>query len=141
MTKGGAWDPLWFGDQDAADEKNTVYGAATIIDYLKSCGAGATLPLSKVLRFLLECQNPDGGWGGNKGVPSKVTLTAKAIGALSHYLPDTGEAIKRGIDYLYQRYENGTLYTREPIGLYFSRLWYSEDLYNIIYLISALRRL
>ena len=141
MTKEGAWNPLWFGDQDAADEKNAVYGAATIIDYLKSCGTGTPLPLSKALRFLLDCQNPDGGWGGNKGVCSKVTLTAKAIGALSHFRPDTDEAIRLGIDYLYQRFESGTLYDREPIGLYFSRLWYSEELYNITYLISALRQL
>ncbi|MBP5508675.1 MAG: squalene--hopene cyclase [Prevotella sp.] len=141
MTKEGSWNPLWFGDQDADDEKNAVYGAATIIDYLKSSGAGIQLPVTQALRFLLDSQNPDGGWGGNKGVKSKVTLTAKAIGALSHFRPDTNEAIRRGIDYLYKRYEMGTLYDREPIGLYFSRLWYSEELYNITYLISALRQL
>ena len=141
MTKEGSWNPLWFGDQDADDEKNAVYGAATIIDYLKSSGLGIQLPVTQALRFLLDSQNPDGGWGGNKGVKSKVTLTAKAIGALSHFRPDTNEAIRRGIDYLYKRYEMGTLYDREPIGLYFSRLWYSEELYNITYLISALRQL
>ena len=141
MTKEGSWTPLWFGDQDAADEENAVYGAATIIDYLKRCNTHTALPLTHALRFLLDSQNTDGGWGGNKGVSSKVTLTAKAIGALSHFRPDTDEAIRRGIDYLYQRYETGTLYDREPIGLYFSRLWYSEELYNITYLISALRQL
>ena len=112
-----------------------------IIDYLKRCNTHTALPLTHALRFLLDSQNTDGGWGGNKGVSSKVTLTAKAIGALSHFRPDTDEAIRRGIDYLYQRYETGTLYDREPIGLYFSRLWYSEELYNITYLISALRQL
>ena len=66
-------------------------------------------------------------------------LTAKAIGALRHFLPETDEAIRRAVDYLYGRYESGTLYSREPIGLYFSRLWYSEDLYNPIYILTALR--
>ena len=141
MAKDGSWNPLWFGDQDASDEKNAVYGAATIIDYLKNCGAETPLPTTQVLRFLMDSQNSDGGWGGNKGVTSKVTLTAKAIGALSHFRPDTDEAIIRGIDYLYKRHEMGTLYNREPIGLYFSRLWYSEELYNLTYLISALRQL
>ena len=147
MTDEGSWNPLWFGDQDATsqfrveglefrEEANPVYGAATIIDYMKTAGITLTLDAKD---FLLKCQNPDGGWGGNRGVPSKVTLTAKAIGALRHFLPETDEAIRRAVDYLYARYESGTLYSREPIGLYFSRLWYSEDLYNPIYILTALR--
>ena len=147
MTDEGSWNPLWFGDQDATsqfrveglefrEEANPVYGAATIIDYMKTAGITLTLDAKD---FLLKCQNPDGGWGGNRGVPSKVTLTAKAIGALRHFLPETDEAIRRAVDYLYDRYESGTLYSREPIGLYFSRLWYSEDLYNPIYILTALR--
>ena len=147
MMDEGSWNPLWFGDQDATSqfrveglefrvEANPVYGAATIIDYMKTAGITLTLDAKD---FLLKCQNPDGGWGGNRGVPSKVTLTAKAIGALRHFLPETDEAIRRAVDYLYGRYETGTLYSREPIGLYFSRLWYSEDLYNPIYLLTALR--
>ena len=147
MTDEGSWNPLWFGDQDATsqfrveglefrEEANPVYGAATIIDYMKTAGITLTLDAKD---FLLKCQNPDGGWGGNRGVPSKVTLTAKAIGALRHFLPETDEAIRRAVYYLYGRYESGTLYSREPIGLYFSRLWYSEDLYNPIYILTALR--
>lgn len=137
MSKEGAWIPLWFGDQDATDEKNPVYGAATIIDYLQTADIAMT---SAAKDFLLSCQNADGGWGGNKGVASKVTLTAKALCALSHYRPECDEAIRRGVDYLYRQYEEGTLYRREPIGLYFSRLWYSEELYNYTYLILALRQ-
>lgn len=147
MMDEGSWNPLWFGDQEATSqfrveglefkvEANPVYGAATIIDYMKTAGITLTLAPKD---FLLKCQNPDGGWGGNRGVPSKVTLTAKAIGALRHFRPETDEAIRRAIDYLYARYETGTLYSREPIGLYFSRLWYSEDLYNPIYILTALR--
>ena len=147
MMDEGSWNPLWFGDQEATSqfrveglefkvEANPVYGAATIIDYMKTAGITLTLAPKD---FLLKCQNPDGGWGGNRGVPSKVTLTAKAIGALRHFRPETDEAIRRAVDYLYARYETGTLYSREPIGLYFSRLWYSEDLYNPIYILTALR--
>lgn len=147
MMDEGSWNPLWFGDQEATSqfrveglefkvEANPVYGAATIIDYMKTAEITLTLAPKD---FLLKCQNPDGGWGGNRGVPSKVTLTAKAIGALRHFRPETDEAIRRAVDYLYARYETGTLYSREPIGLYFSRLWYSEDLYNPIYILTALR--
>lgn len=138
ITHDGAWNPLWFGDQDAYNEKNPVYGIATIIDYLKT--ARVDVP-EAVVKYLLDCQNEDGGWGGMKGVPSKVTLTAKAIGALKHFQPEYNEAIRRGVDFLYNRYEKNTLYCREPIGLYFSRLWYSEDLYIFTYLLTALQKL
>ena len=97
--------------------------------------------LQQPLRFLISCQNADGGWGGNSGVTSKVTLTAKAIGALAQFRPETDDAIRRAVDYLYAQYQSGRLYRREPIGLYFSRLWYSEDLYSYTYLVTALRKL
>lgn len=151
MTSDGAWNPLWFGDQDASDERNPVYGAATIVDYLCSIddSQGAThVPqsmkhdwLAGPVQFLLDSQNTDGGWGGNRGIASKVTLTAKAIGALSHFPQESAAAIRRGVDYLYSHYEQGTLYRREPIGLYFSRLWYSEELYSYTYLVTALRKI
>ena len=141
MTQEGAWNPLWFGDQNAKDEKNPVYGAATIIDYLSTAGYGHDAILQQPLHFLLACQNADGGWGGNTGVASKATLTAKSIGALAHFRPETDEPIQRAIDYLFSAYQSGNLFRREPIGLYFSRLWYSEDLYNYTYVITALRKL
>jgi squalene-hopene/tetraprenyl-beta-curcumene cyclase len=104
----------------------------------------------KQIPFLLDCQNEDGGWGGNKGVRSKVTYTSRVLAALAHF-PDNGqrsmvngqrsmaEAKQRGWDYLYRRYQAGTLYENEPIGLYFSRLWYSEELYNLTFLLHAIK--
>ena len=135
------WVPLWFGDQDASDEKAPVYGTATAIDYLMSTGhpKAAELALSQV-GFILQAQNEDGGWGGNKGVKSKVTFTSRALAALAHF-PGLYETEKQcGWDYLYRRFKAGTLYDREPIGLYFSRLWYSEELYNILFLLNAMTK-
>lgn len=134
------WTPLWFGDQDAPDEKAPVYGTATVIDYLMQSNQpeGKALAESKV-QFLIDCQNEDGGWGGNKGVCSKVTFTSRALAALAH-IPDRYEANKqKGWTYIYERYKAGTLYAPEPIGLYFSRLWYSEDLYNVTFLLHAIK--
>ena len=134
------WVPLWFGDQDAPDEKAPVYGTATVIDYLMSTHHPLAAKLAQSqITFILQTQNEDGGWGGNKGVKSKVTYTSRSLAALAH-LPDQYESAKqRGWDYLYQRFKAGTLYDREPIGLYFSRLWYSEELYNILFLLNALK--
>jgi squalene-hopene/tetraprenyl-beta-curcumene cyclase len=148
------WTPLWFGDQDAGDEKAPVYGTATVVDYLMQIHhltgkPSDTLAIQQV-PFLLDCQNEDGGWGGNKGVRSKVTYTSRVLAALAHFKDPTpnpsplrggeiAEAKQRGWDYLYRRYQAGTLYENEPVGLYFSRLWYSEELYNVTFLLHAIK--
>lgn len=134
------WTPLWFGDQDAADEKAPVYGTATAIDYLMSTQHPVATRLAQSqIGFILRCQNEDGGWGGKKDVKSKVTYTCRALAALSHFPNQNEDARERGWNYLYQRFRAGTLYDREPIGLYFSRLWYSEELYNVLFLLNALK--
>lgn len=133
------WIPLWFGDQDAADEKAPVYGTATAVDYLMESQHDKAMALARQQTdFLAKAQNADGGWGGNKGVRSKVTFTCRALAALTHFPTEYAEARERGWRYLYQHLQKGTLYQREPIGLYFSRLWYSEDLYNITFLLRAI---
>ncbi|MCQ2196022.1 MAG: squalene--hopene cyclase [Bacteroidaceae bacterium] len=133
------WIPLWFGDQDAEDEKAPVYGTSTAIDYLmESRHEKAMQMASKQIEFVASAQNPDGGWGGNKGVRSKVTYTCRALSALAHFPKEYANVRERGWKYLYECLKNGTLYKREPIGLYFSRLWYSEDLYNVTFLLRAI---
>ncbi len=145
----GSWTPLWFGDQDAQDERSPVYGTAMTVEYL----AGSKDPKAremalKGLEYLLSVQNADGGWGGAKDVPSKVTLTARALSALASFpkeeavpIKDTASPMEKAFDFLYRKYKSGELYQREPIGLYFSRLWYSEELYTITFVLNALKKL
>ncbi len=141
LSEEGSWMPLWFGDQDAADEKSPVYGTATAVDYLLSAGQSEALSLAnKGLAYLLNVQNEDGGWGGAKGVASKVTLTAKVLGALASADKPDEVAMDRALDFLYEAYERGELFQREPIGLYFSRLWYSEELYSLTFLLIGLKK-
>lgn len=137
------WTPLWFGDQDAKDERSHVYGTATLMDYLNRLdNPRARAIASDGVRYLLASQNADGGWGGQRGIASKVTLTAKALTALSHYEgEDVEKALEKGLHYIYIRYREGTLFSLEPIGLYFARLWYSERMYSPCYLAMALKRL
>ena len=138
----GSWTPLWFGDQNASDEKSPVYGTATVVDYLSvSENPAAKMVADKGVNYLLSAQNEDGGWGGAKGVASKATLTARALAALSSHLTEDDKALARGVDFLYERYITGRLLEKEPIGLYFSRLWYSEELYSPTFLLYALKRL
>lgn len=138
----GSWTPLWFGDQDAKDERSPVYGTATAVEYLSTSRNPLARQLAeKGLQYLLAAQNEDGGWGGALGVSSKVTLTARALSALAS-LPDTRrESMERGFDYLYRMYRDGQLFRAEPIGLYFARLWYSEELYNLTFVLNALKKM
>ena len=138
----GSWTPLWFGDQDAENELSPVYGTATAVEYLTHSSNPATRPLiAKGIEYLLAAQNDDGGWGGAKGVSSKVTLTARALSALASVERPSMEAIERGFAYLYEMWEAEELYREEPIGLYFARLWYSEKMYNMVFTLIALKKL
>nr|WP_321520745.1 prenyltransferase/squalene oxidase repeat-containing protein [uncultured Macellibacteroides sp.] len=143
QAEDGSWTPLWFGDQHAKDERSPVYGTAMVVEYL----ATSEEPLAremreKGLKYILSVQNADGGWGGAKGVPSKVTLTSRALSALASYLiPETERgAMEQAFEYLRRKYEAGQLFQAEPIGLYFARLWYSERLYNITFALNALKK-
>ena len=138
----GSWTPLWFGDQDAENELSPVYGTATAVEYLTHSSNPATRPLiAKGIEYLLSAQNADGGWGGAKGVSSKVTLTARAMSALASVERPSMEAIERGFAYLYEMWQAEELYREEPIGLYFARLWYSERMYNMVFTLIALKKL
>ena len=138
----GSWIPLWFGDQDAENELSPVYGTSTAVEYLTHSSNPATRPLiAKGIEFLLSAQNEDGGWGGAKGVRSKVTLTSRALSALASVENPDMESIERGFDYLHEMWQADKFYREEPIGLYFARLWYSERMYNMVFTLIALKKL
>ena len=139
QAEDGSWTPLWFGDQDSDDEASPVYGTATALDYLAQLSFSSTMT-QRGIEFLLESQNEDGGWGGKKGVESKATLTGKALSALAGYADTPKAAMERAVDYLLKRHDEGTLLKNEPIGLYFARLWYSEELYPLIFVLDGLKK-
>ena len=142
QAEDGSWVPLWFGDQDAEDERSPVYGTATAVEYLSQSKNEAVRPLiERGAKFLMEAQNDDGGWGGKRGVESKVTLTARALSALASVESADRKVVERGFDYIYQAWQSGKLYDAEPIGLYFARLWYSEPMYNMTFVLMAMKKL
>lgn len=121
----------------------------------------------KGVEYLMKHQNPDGGWGGGPSVgptyassvspefggdcadiTSTMEETALAVEALIHsvsrHLPQHGvsdaasQAIIRGIRFLNQAVRNRLVEVPWPIGFYFAKLWYHEQLYPLIYTASAL---
>lgn len=140
MRADGSWHPLWFGSQRTADQANPVIGTARVLRALSEIEPRGDCA-RRGRRFLLECQNPDGGWGASAGVASTTEETALAVSALADDGP-TGapDAVDRGAAHLADRVESGAWLQPAPIGLYFSRLWYSEEAYPAIWTVEALGR-
>jgi len=49
-------------------------------------------------------------------------------------------AVTQGLHWLLESVETGTYTETTPIGFYFAKLWYFEQLYPIIFTVSALHR-
>jgi squalene-hopene/tetraprenyl-beta-curcumene cyclase len=136
----GSWRPLWFGNQNAPGQTNPVLGTSRVLRALETVDPRGALASGGV-KYLLGSQNADGGWGGAQGVPSSREETAMAVAALAPWrdVPATSAAVLRGVEYLI-----GSPQLADdrptPIGLYFSHLWYSEELYPLIWTIEALGR-
>lgn len=131
----GSWIPLWFGNQDAPNQENPVYGTAKVL-----CGIPTDSAMAKKgAEYLVSAQNPDGGWGGAPMVPSTIEETAAAVSACAEMGKKT-EALK-GADWLVTHTNQGQDLKPASIGLYFARLWYYEDLYPLTFALSALERI
>jgi squalene-hopene/tetraprenyl-beta-curcumene cyclase len=135
----GSWAPLWFGNQHVAGEVNLTYGTARVIGALAATFARDAPATQRSLRrgitWLLDAQNSDGGWGGADGAPSSIEETGVALHALGRSgdpSPPMADAMRRGVRWLLATTEEGRRTPASPIGLYFARLWYYEELYPLV---------
>jgi len=156
----GAWVPLWFGNQSAVNDENPTYGTARVLQALAEVAAAQsrlslsrsttqqlTTAIDKAANWLVTCQNPDGSWGGAPQIEGSIEETALAVEALASllcHLPgsatsDRREALQRGALRLADRVEDGSWKKPSPIGFYFAKLWYYEELYPLIFTVGALR--
>jgi squalene-hopene/tetraprenyl-beta-curcumene cyclase len=88
---------------------------------------------------LLENQNDDGGWSARRGLESSVEETGLALDSLVDF-PAARLANDKAAQWLAARVNEGTVDRPSPIGFYFARLWYFEDLYPIIFAAAGLNR-
>lgn len=145
----GSWVPLWFGNQRAVGDVNLTYGTARVISALATPLARKSFEAERSrlqgVRWLLDAQNPDGGWGGAAGVQASIEETGIALHGLAansgaNSSDDVADAVLRGMRWLIAATEEGGRTPASPIGLYFSRLWYYEELYPIVFALRGLSR-
>lgn len=142
----GSWLPLWFGNPFMPDHSNPVYGTARVLKGLQSVQDAArhqTLA-KKAVSFLLDSQNADLGWGSQRGAKSTIEETSLVIDALCPliaFTPDSAivNSVHSGFLWMTERLGGPKNPDAAPIGLYFAKLWYAEDIYPIIWQYSALK--
>ncbi|WP_417731977.1 prenyltransferase/squalene oxidase repeat-containing protein [Rosistilla oblonga] len=155
----GSWLPLWFGNHDLPDDENPYYGTARVLLAYQELGRSETSACRRGWDFLVKAQNPDGGWGGGAsvgdwlrrhGLPdrnaetgqlisSSVEETAVVVEALSGsgYPPHRATIIE-GVRFLCDAVDAGRCEHPWPIGFYFAKLWYHEQLYPLVFTTAAL---
>ena len=136
----GSWCPLWFGSQCHPAQANPTYGTAKVVL--------ATLD-PRGARWLIDAVAAGGGVGAARGLPPSIEETAVAAEALARVAaesPDASlresalEAVGRAAGWLVERTAEGRAFPSAPIGLYFAKLWYAEELYPLLFTVAALER-
>jgi squalene-hopene/tetraprenyl-beta-curcumene cyclase len=136
----GSWSPLWFGNERHTAQANPTYGTAKVV--------AATLD-RRGAEWLLAAMHADGGFGGGPLLPPSIEETAIATEALACVAIGTTDAplrgraaaaVEAGVRWLVEHTAGGTHFEPTPIGLYFAKLWYFEDLYPLVFTVGALER-
>src|SRR5262249_23974389 len=136
----GSWLPLGFGSAPARADENPTYGTARVLAAYRDLERMSDEPARRAVRWLLDVQNTDGGWGGAKSTPSSTEETALALDVLLEAGSDSRPAVERGLAWLIEQVEAGKLHEPTPIGFYFAKLWYFEKMYPLVTAVAALGR-
>ena len=142
----GSWIPLWFGNQDHPCEENPVYGTSKVLLAYRDLGRLADPAAIRARDWLIGSQNSDGSWGSGveptlQDISGSVEETALAVESLLSFddsSPLFESCIEKGIRWLCDAVESNRHRTPSPIGFYFAKLWYYEELYPLLFSLSAL---
>lgn len=161
----GSFIPLWFGNEHQPEERNPVCGTARVLVMCAELDRLDTEMAHRAVRWLLSAQHAGGGWGpprapldysgvykdGFRAWRANDTLakfcsveeTALAVTALLP-LAETNQAcsqaVSNGLNWLVNAVEQDAHRQGAILGFYFSRLWYHERLYPLVFAAGALSR-
>jgi len=136
----GSWCPLWFGNEHHPAQANPTYGTARVVL--------ATLD-PRGAEWLVDCIGADSGVGGGPGLTPSIEETALTVEALARVAAESRNvglrdraiaAVASGVAWLLDHTAAGTRFPAAPIGLYFAKLWYDEELYPLAFTVAALER-
>lgn len=136
----GAWWPLWFGNQAHPEQANPAYGTAKVVRATRD---------RRGAEWLLAAQGPDGGITSAPGIEATIEETAVAVEALAEVAELAADrelaaramvAVGRGLEWLITHTDGGRRFPAAPIGLYFAKLWYDEELYPLTFTVTAFER-
>ena len=146
----GSWLPLWFGNQDYPDDENPIYGTCKVLCAYRDLKLLESAQAQHAAQWLLQHQNADGGWGGGPSVgwsaaelgKSSVEETALSTEIIAEFADREkfSVSMKCGARWLVSAVRGGFHGVPAPIGLYFAKLWYYDDVYPLIFTVSALSR-
>jgi squalene-hopene/tetraprenyl-beta-curcumene cyclase len=139
QRRDGSWLPLWFGNQHNHDDENPTYGTARVLAAYRDTGKTDRLEYQRGLEWLVTNQNPDGSWSGERGLPPSIEESSLALDIVLS-ANHNSESAQRGLEWLLDRIDAGTVSHQAPIGFYFAKLWYSERLYPLCFAAQAMRR-
>jgi squalene-hopene/tetraprenyl-beta-curcumene cyclase len=132
LRKDQTTDGCWYGRWGV----NYIYGTWQVLRGLARIGEEMQAPyLRRAVRWLLDHQNPDGGWGesiasyddpSQKGVgASTPSQTAWALMGLIAAGETDGQPVRRGVRYLLERQDAAGTWEQEPwTGTGFPRVFY-----------------
>jgi squalene-hopene/tetraprenyl-beta-curcumene cyclase len=161
----GSFYSQWFGNQHHPQGENPVYGTSLVAIACGELGQLESEMAIQAARWLSTAQHANGGWGPPRApldysgadkdgyrawrandVLAKfcsVEETALAIMALLP-LAETSQvyarAVSNGLAWLTQAVEQDAHRRGAVIGFYFSKLWYHERLYPLVFAAGALSR-
>jgi squalene-hopene/tetraprenyl-beta-curcumene cyclase len=141
----GSWLPLWFGNQHNSNDDNPVYGTAKVVVGLADILDTSDVLLRKGVNWLVNAQLADGGWGGDGKTSSleETALALEALAAARRLLPEDTRlagSVAQGTDRILVLIDERAWEHPSPIGFYFAKLWYYEELYPLVFAAGALGR-